>query len=149
MKIELNKNEYRALLDLVFLGDWVISAYEPLDEADEEKAIYKSTIQKIYSHAKEFGFDNLVSFSKEMDAFVETSEFEDSEIQDHIAGFEESMFWEKLIFQLAGRDAMRETGEEKMMNLPLEERIALIGKHEQKWANELEANGLERIAIKK
>lgn len=147
MKLELTKKEYRSLLDLIFLGDWIINAYETTDDSAPNKIQYKKTIQKIYSHAKDFGFDNLILFSKEMDMYTESHEFEDSEVSEYIDEFEENMFLEKLIFLMAGRDALKKTSPEEMQELSNEERFALISQYEQKWAEEFHNHGIDRLGI--
>lgn len=148
MKIELTKKEYRALLDLLFIGDWVVNAYKPEDESNEDVELHKKAVQKIYSKAKDFGFENLISCTKETGEYIETPEFEDSDVFERISEFEENMFWEKLILMFAQRDAIMETGLEKMMSLPMEERIDIISKYEEKWTKEIENNGITRLDIK-
>jgi hypothetical protein len=58
MKIDFNKSEYRLLLDMVYLADWMLTAYDETD--DPEKAKYEQLSQKVYSHAKEMGCDSLI-----------------------------------------------------------------------------------------
>lgn len=148
MKIELTKKEYRAILDLIFIGDWVVNAYKPLDDSGDDVAIHRKAVQKIYSKAKEFGFESLIRYSKETDEYVETSDFEDSNVFERISEFEENMFWEKLILMFAQRDAIIETGPEKMMSLSMDERIKVVSKYEEKWTEEIENNGITRLDVK-
>lgn len=73
MKINFTKKEYRQLLDLVFIGDWVTS--EPLDK---DTSPYDALREKIYSYAKEMDCEHLIEYDKNTDQHFETAEFEDS-----------------------------------------------------------------------
>ena len=76
MKIHFTKKEYRQLLDLVFLGDWVASV-------DEEKpSPYDALREKIYAHAKDFGFDDLIEYDKSEQKHFETAAFEDQGVME-------------------------------------------------------------------
>lgn len=79
MKIHFSKKEYRQLLDLVFLGDWVASAH-----LDDTKSPYDEIRNKIYSHAKEFGFDDLIVHDKGEDEYFETALFEEQGVMNLI-----------------------------------------------------------------
>ena len=81
MKIFFSKNEYRQLLNLVFLGDWLVSAY-----SEDEKSPYKALRKKIYSHAKDFGFDDLIDHDKHEDNYYETTRFEE-QVMDFIEAY--------------------------------------------------------------
>lgn len=149
MKIDLSKQEMRTLLDIIFLGDWVLGAYDTLEDATPEKEKYKALVQKIYGIAKEAGFDDLIEYAPEINLFTETLEFEESDVQDYIAEFEENTFWEKLISSLAGRDALKALTPEKIKKMSDEERFTTMLKYEEKWAEEFDQYGLDRLDIKK
>lgn len=149
MKIDLTKDEFRGLLDMVFLGDWVLSAYETSEEINPEKEKYKTIVQKIYSFAKDFGFGDLIEHTPELNLYNESPEFEESEVQDYIAEYEENTFWEKLISSLAGRDALKDVTPEKIKKLSDDERFTLMLKYEEKWAEEFDTHGLDRLDVRK
>lgn len=149
MKMDLTKEEFRGLLDIVFLGDWVLSAYETAEESNPEKEKYKAIVQKIYSFAKDFGLGDLIEHTPELNLYHESPEFEESEVQDYIAEYEENTFWEKLISSLAGRDALKDVSPEKVKKMSDDERFTLMLKYEEKWAEEFDSHGLDRLDIKK
>lgn len=74
MKIDFTQEEFRQLLDLVFLGDWVVSAH---DESSDDTP-YTQIRNKIYSHAKDFGLKDLMEYDKENDLYCETLAYEQS-----------------------------------------------------------------------
>ena len=72
MKILFTKKEYRQLLDLVYLGDWVASA-----DREDDSSPYEALREKIYSYAKEFGYGDLIVYDKQFGKHIETSSFEE------------------------------------------------------------------------
>lgn len=76
MKIHFSKKEYRQLLELVFLGDWIVTAHQ------EGKPVspYDAIKNKIYSHAKDHGYENLVEYDKNTDEYFETMTLTDSNL---------------------------------------------------------------------
>lgn len=84
MKINFTKKEYRQLLDLVFLGDWVVSSFD----MDGAKSPYVDIQQKIYSYAKELGCEELIEHVRAGNQYFETAQFE-SEVMHHLDAYDE------------------------------------------------------------
>lgn len=148
MKINFTKREYRRLIEMLSMADWVMDAYRV--EEEEEYKPYQELIQKIYSHAKESGCDHLIDHEKERDRFYETNEFLlDSPHRKFIDEFEIDCFWEMLITFLSKRDVVKEVGESTFANMNFEEQINLIADKESYWGEEFEKHGLNRISINK
>jgi len=82
MKIHFSKKEYRQLLDLVFLGDWMASGH-----LEDTESPYEELRNKIYSHAKDFGFDDLIVYDKTEDAYFETALFEDQGVLNVVEAY--------------------------------------------------------------
>lgn len=82
MKIYFSKREYRQLLDLIYLGDWVVASH-----LETEKSPYESLRNKIYSHAHDFGFDELIVHDKHANAYYETASFEEQGVTDYIDAY--------------------------------------------------------------
>ena len=100
MKINFTKKEYRLLLEFMYLGDWMMSSQ--LDEVkytedNEHNALY----QKIFSHAKEMGFEDLVEHSPADNMYFETRIFEELMDETYVDPYDEECFWEVLIRELA------------------------------------------------
>ena len=53
MKINITKKEYRLLLDILHLGEWMLTAHD--QEEMPEKKKYQDLVQKFYSYAEEMG----------------------------------------------------------------------------------------------
>ena len=147
MEINITKREYRDLLDILYIADWVLNAHKSSD--DPETARYGKLEQKFYSRAKEMGFDNLIEYAPELERYFPTKEFEETiTIAGFIDEFENDTFWVELIYRLADRDlARQEGGIENVIKLSTIERIEKSTRLEGYYATEFEANGLGNLKI--
>ena len=65
MKINITKKEYRLLLDVFSISDWVMNSHKVGDTPKSEP--YKKLEQKFMSYAKEFGYENLLRYEKKLE----------------------------------------------------------------------------------
>jgi len=75
MNIDLTKDQYKILLQLMYCGEWVLNSYKT-----KEDKIYKETEkfeQYIFSFAKEFGFDKWIDYDDESGNYYPTALMED------------------------------------------------------------------------
>jgi hypothetical protein len=145
MKLNLTKDEYRLLLDLVYLGDWMITAHQVGEDAPLVKK-YEPLVQKILSYASEAGLDDLVEKSKDDGRFHPTRKLEEEEGNlEVIFAYDEDSFWHELIDRLSERDVLAHTSDGKMPKF--EEYYKVAGPLEEMYANEFEARGLERLRL--
>lgn len=140
MKINFTKKEYRALVQVLHLGDWILHAHETRDNPETEP--FRSICQKVYSHYKEMGCEDIIERSG--GEFYGNRKFEDS-MHELIDAYDEESFWEELTSRMAIRDAAREVGEERLRSMDSYERMEAIGSKEQIWANEFEEHGITRL----
>lgn len=145
MNIDFTKEEFRALLDMVTLGDWIITAHDT--ERDPAQEIFTAVLQKIFSRAEEFGCGDLVVFDPELQEFFETKDYGESEKEVFLDEYDNNTFWDQLITRLAERDFVREQGLERVMSMSPEDRLRGLHKHELKYSEEFEAHGLERVRL--
>jgi len=146
MKINFTKNEYRLLLDIAYLGQWMLQAYESdLSSEDDE---YEMLVQKIYSFGKEMGFGDLVESSEKLNKFYPTRLYEDeSGIHDKIDQYNDDTFWDELINRLAERDAHADAEASTQEITSVEDFLKLSAPHESRYAQEFSENGLRNITI--
>jgi len=148
MKINFTTAEYRLLLDLIYMADWILHAHDSEDRSDTQK--YSDLFQKLMSHAKEMGCGNWVNFDPRLKTYSESFAFEtESSALNYIEEFEDNTFWDELISRLAHQDAMTELKPSNSSDIDTEELFAAISKAEDKWSQEFEAFGLDRICINK
>jgi len=143
MKIDFTKNEYRFLLDMVEMAEWVLNSRKT-DSSDEVKE-YSEVYQKILSHAKEMGFENLITYDENLDGYYATAEYEESEHMRYIEEFEDDVFWEALPHRLAVRDLVEQIGEEGYTDMEFEERMSKLVELEAFYYEELEDNGIDNL----
>jgi hypothetical protein len=143
MKLNFTKNEYRLLLDMVEIAEWVLNAHRtgPSDEIKKYSDLY----QRILAHAKEMGFEHLITFGKELGEYFATAEYEESEHMRYIEEFEDDVFWDALPHRLAVRDLVQQFGEKKYTEMEFEERVSKILELEAIYNKELEENGIDNL----
>ncbi len=143
MKINFTKKEYRALVDLLGMADWVVGAHSTTEDGEAKK--YEELIQHVFSHSKEMDCSDLIEHNKGVNAYCFTQEAEEtSESRRYIEKFETDSFWESLTSNLASRDLESLTDFDEMTG---DECFSELCKHEAKWANEFESHGLNRVKV--
>lgn len=148
MTINLTDKEYRLLLDVVFVADWVFRAHEA--DPTPEDDTYQMLFQKLYSYAGDMGCSDLVESVAESNSYAPTRKFEEeTEAIDRIEEYDAMSFWEELIARLAERDAYAELPEEHRDRLSAKEYWKRVGPHEERYAQEFEAHGIDRLVIDK
>ena len=146
MKINFTKAEYRVLLDLVYLGEWMLTAHDI--GAAPEKGKYEELAQKIYSHAKEMGCESLIERSKEFNKYFPTRQFEEEgAAREFIEDYDDESFWDKLIERLTQRDVDGLTPTMAKEPDSLEEYLKIAAPIEERYATEFSSNGLRRLKI--
>jgi len=143
MKINCTKKEYRLLLDMVEIAKWVLNSHRT-DASDEIKE-YLSLHQQILSHAKEMGFENLITHDKSLGGYFATAEYEESEHMRYIEEYEDDVFWEALPHRLAVRDLVEQIGEKGYTEMEFEERMSKLVELEEFYYEELEDNGIDNL----
>ncbi len=98
MDIHLSKQQYRLLVDLVYIGNWVLNSTRGMDRISD----YDKIESLIFSHAKTQGMASLARSSRE--GIVPSNEFEEGGIHQAIAQYEEIVFYDILAQFLAQRD---------------------------------------------
>jgi hypothetical protein len=147
MKIEITKPEYRDLLDLLYIAEWVLIAHKTGD--DPRTKPYDKLIQKFYSHAKEAGYDRLVEHDPLTRDHYTTREFEEaSKATVFIDEFVDDSFWDELIIRLAERDAAHQAGGyEQLGLLNPADKHALQAPIEERYSEEFNGHGLDHVVL--
>lgn len=146
MKINITKREYRLLLDILNIADWVLHAHHVQKPSETEG--HRQLKQRFYSYAKEMGFKNLIEYIPKYEEYFPTAEFEDKSLyMNYIDEFVEDTFWDELIERLVRRDLVREVGEDNFKNMSITERFEKEDPIRQKYEEEFEANGLANLQI--
>ena len=146
MKIEISKGEYKILLHVLEMADWILTSHKSKDE--ERHKPYRKFEQKIFSLADVMGYGSLIEYSKDFHEYMPTRKYEDTcSAMEFIEEFENESFWDELIDRLGERDAIREVGTEGFKALKPIDRITKVDDHKDNYIDEFEKNGLDRIVI--
>lgn len=143
MKINFTKKEYRTLLEMLYISDWVLNSFSnSLEEQDEN---HKALREKIYSFHKEMQVVDWIHQDNE-DCY-ETAEFDEHMHHKYIDEYNQNVFWEALIDQLSYRDLANEIGIEAFKRLEPLARMEKLEKFRERYANEFEKNQLDYVKI--
>ena len=147
MQIELTTDEYRQLVDVLYLADWLLTAHKVGDDPRVE--LYHQLIQKLYAYTQEVGLSHLIEYAAEFDQYFPTRDFEaGTPIHEFIDEYDDETFWDELTRRLAERDLVAQLGGwEKVQKLSTEERIRKLGQLEEHYAAEFARHGLENLRL--
>ena len=146
MQIDFSKEEYGTFLEILEITNWILFAHRT-DEPENRKR-YRDFEQKIFSYAEAFGFGDLIMYDEEDDKYYPTREHdENSPARPFIDEYEDETFWEELMDRLSNRDMLREIGERKLLSMDQEERFKVYLDFEEKYEEEFEQYGIERLEI--
>ncbi len=81
MKIELNKNQYKTLLTVMYCGEWVLNCHKIKDDKLSKET--DDLEQLIFAFAKEDGLEKWIEYDDEMEKYFPTADMEDK-IHVHI-----------------------------------------------------------------
>jgi len=148
MKINLTREEYRDLLDVLYVAHWVFSAHKVQKDARIER--YNQLEQKFLALSKKMRFENLIHYDAEFDAYFPTREFEEtSTAHNFIDEYDNDTFWDELANRLAKRDLLKQMGgPEKMVDMPKEEMLEKLFQLEEFYGDEFTQNGLENLQLR-
>lgn len=146
MKIKISKNEYRLMLDVFAIAEWVMNSYR-VGSAPETKP-YNKLDQKIMSYAEDFGYGHLVTYDNKLEEFFPTREFDEmGTYTTFIEQFEDNVFWEELSQRLALRDLINDKGLETVRNMDPVSRMKAQDEIADRYNQEFFTNGIENLFL--
>ncbi len=133
MQIELTNKEFRRLLDLVYIGNWVLNS----SRGDDRIADYDQVESKLFKLCRGTGMDSLVEVWRGIP--VPSQAFVDGGIQEAIVDYEDSVFYDILAEELARRD----------MGYPdiTQENYDELNERMEKYLAEFDLNGADRLVL--
>ena len=143
MKITLSNAEYRLLIELLYLGEWMVSAHDE-NQPGAPAGKYDALLQKLLSYANEPELAGLVERLPEDGKLYPTRQVEDSMLEV-IYEYDEESFWMELVERLVERDvrATQPDGQRPQ----IKEYMELAGPIEDRYVREFETHGLERLKL--
>jgi hypothetical protein len=98
MHIELSTKEFRRLLDMVYIGNWILNS----TRGDDRFADYDDLESKLFALCRTNGMDALTRDWN--DTVIPSQAYEEGGIQEVIALYEDNVFYEILAEELSRRD---------------------------------------------
>ena len=133
MQIELTEKEFRRLLDMVYIGNWILNSCRE----DDRFQIYDDLEEKLFSLCPEHGMRTL---SQRWRGHTYPSRaFEEGGIHEAIADYEDAVFYDILAEELARRDM----DSEQVSQEDTEELNARM----EEYFQEFEKNGIENVKV--
>ena len=146
MNQSLTKKQFFILMKLVYLGNWIVNAFNI--KQDEE---YEQVEDLIFKMAQIYGFDRYVDHvEKDGSSYYPTSYFEhETDVMELIEKYDDESFWDELIYRMAERDFYKKYSKEENAKMRREEFFKKLGELEDKYGKEFNKYGLKRLEIKK
>ena len=135
MNIELTELEFRRLLDMAYIGNWVLNSTRGSDRITD----YDNVESRLFSNCPAHGMASLTDYSEGVAR--PSIAFENGGIHEAIADYEDSIFFEILAEELARRDMDFEPIGPENYN-ELTSRI-------DDYIEEFEQNGIDNISLDK
>ena len=144
MKIPFTKAQYQRLLELVYVGNWIINAHDvPSDIVGEYKK-YEDILWFVWSFAKDFGVKELVD--QEWDKAY-PSWFLEGKMLEYISEYEDTYFRDELADRMATKELLEIYWADKVTNMSREEYFIEHDRLVDKWSDEFLENDLKNMKI--
>jgi len=144
MDLNLTREQYEKLLELVYLGNWLINAYRTDDYLED----YSDVVSLIFSQAEKAGLEDKTVKDEMGEKYLPSFDFEES-LHDYIGEYDSFCFWEELINRLAEREAIKEFGSRPLDKIDLDEFLEKKNKYLRVYEQEVEENGLKNFELVK
>lgn len=135
MTLELTDKEFRRLLDLVYVGNWVMNSMR----GENRIQAYDDVESKCFSYCLKTGMYSL--FEMVDGEVVPSAGFEEGGIQEAILDYEDGIFFDILAEELARRDLAMGPGDSGGSS-ELTQRM-------QEYMDEFEKNGLNNVTVER
>ena len=133
MGLRLTENQYRRLLDLVYIGNWVLNS----PRGDDRIRDYDKVESLIFSHCLDHGMAPLVELYN--GEIIPSRAFAEGGIHEAIMAYEDVTFFEILAEELALRDLDAEQATAENYDEVMERMEEYMG--------EFEAHGTDHISV--
>ena len=131
MELKLTQKQFRRLLDLVYIGNWVLNSTRGDDRIKE----YDEVESRVFAHCLDHGMAKLVQLYE--GELIPSRAFAEGGIHEAIMAYEDIAFFEILAEEMA----LRDLGEP-----PRENYDALLDRVER-YMGEFEENGTDHVSV--
>lgn len=142
MNISLTPEQYKTLLLMTYLGNWMVNSHQV-----EREETFEAVASHFYSHAESFGVVGLVELDPDDKNYYPTRELEEI-AAERMAAYDNETFWAELIERMSARDLVAKHGQSACEQMTIEERFTKLEEFETRYDEEFEKHGVERLTIK-
>lgn len=133
MHIELTNKEFRRLLDMVYIGNWILNS----TRGDDRFQDYDDLESKLFSLCRQHGMDILAEDWN--DTVIPSRAYEQGGIQEVIAFYEDNVLFEILAEELSRRDM-------GYVDITEENYPEIVNRMDQ-YMEEFRVSGLDRLIL--
>lgn len=133
MNIELSEKEFRRLLDLVYIGDWILNSARGEDRFED----YDRVLEKLFALCPKAGMSVLQE--KWQGRAYPSRAYVEGGIHEAIADYEDAVFFDILAEELARRDMEGEGAD-------LNDENELVDRMEE-YYQEFEQHGIDNLTV--
>ena len=133
MELHLTEKQFRRLLDLVYIGNWVLNS----TRGDDRIRQYDVVESLVFSHCLEHGMTKLVELYN--GEIIPSRAFAEGGIHEALMAYEDATFFEILAEELALRDLDVDRATAENYNDVVERMAQYLG--------EFEAHGTDNISV--
>ena len=144
MEITLSTDQLEKLLQLVYLGNWVVNSFRG-DERHEES---DRVAEQILALAPSKGLKDLVEFDEFEGRYFPSRKLE-KDSEDFLVEYEDNVFWNMLVDGLAERDLVKTYGREAVDTMEWNEYNEKMEPLQKKYEKEIDEFGLDRLDVLK
>jgi len=131
MELKLTQKQFRRLLDLVYIGNWVLNSTRGDDRIKE----YDEVESQVFAHCLDHGMTKLVQLYE--GELIPSRAFAEGGIHEAIMAYEDVAFFEILAEEMA----LRDLGE------PTRENYDALLDRVERYMGEFEENGTDHVSV--
>jgi hypothetical protein len=139
MELSLSVEQFRKLIELAYLGEWILNAHHIDDHQDEDatqlfqQLLLSVDVEGVETDA-ETGRKYLIA---DWDTMLQ---------EQKISDYDDHTFWEELTERLAERDLAKRTGQ-RVEDIDRDDDLLELKPIEDRYRHEFEEHGLDRLQI--
>ncbi len=133
MKLEMSRKQFRRLLDMAYIGNWILNS----TRGDDRFADYDEVESLLFQRARELGMETLTEYWQGQ--AVPSRAFAEGGIHEAIIDYENNVFFDILAEDLARRD---------MDDVPIDEsNYQELAERIDAYIAEFDAHGTDNILV--
>jgi hypothetical protein len=139
MNVQLQPDDYRKLVELAYLGEWLINAHHDTEFQDDQAGV---AVQRLLEAGPVKG----VSRDEETGEYYLEDEWVEQLYDAYISDYDDHVFWDELTERLAQRDLARNRGVD-VDDVNRDDDLLELRPLEDRYRRELDEHGVERLDI--